>query len=459
MATPKTKTAAPQIMNPLVAMIENSPVMVDRHRESEIANCLTMAAQHPKIDEILAEGPMAAATEDGFWPAPDDWRASLRPYQVQNGILLIPVRGFLMHNFPWQLGNWATGYDYIWRAFDRGLADGNVRGIALVIHSPGGLVAGNQVLVDRMYARRGEKPIRAFAHETAASAAYNIFSTADHGVMSSTGIVGSIGTMMAHVDWSKWNESFGLKYTFIFAGAHKVDGNSEEPLSESTKARLQARVNELYDVFVSSVARNRGLDEKAVRATEALCFSANDALSNGLADSVGALDDALSAYADFLDGSSEDGDETMTTPATAPEQAAIDAAAAATATAEGATTERARISAILASEEAKGREGLAQHIAFNTAMSTDDAKAMLTASPVTAAAAPAAPVAKTAEELAAEAAAKGPTFEQAMDASGTPGVGANLGGGDGKPNADDPAATLALIAGAGVQGFRPATAN
>lgn len=442
--------------NPLIAMFEGSPVMVARDRKVEFESCLAQAAAHARIDDIMAETvtPMAAQ-DDGFWPAADDWRAQLRPYVVQNGILLIPVRGVLMHNFPWQLGNWATGYDYIWRAFQRGLEDGNVRGIALLSHSPGGLVAGNQVLVDRMYARRDEKPLRAFAAEAACSAAYNIFSVAPHGVVSPTGIVGSIGVMTSHVDWSKFNEKMGLDITFIFAGAHKVDGNPEEPLSDDAKARIQARVDELYDVFVSSVARNRGLDEQAVRGTEAHTFSASQATSNGLADSIGSLDDALSAFADFLDDPS-DGDATMTTPAPAVDQAAPDtaaqAAAVASARTEGATSgktdERARIGAILGCEEAKDRGTLANHIAFNTDMSVEEAKAMLAASPV-AAAAPAAPAAPVDSATA--------TFAAAMDGTPNP----QVGGGDSGPTGsvaavDDGSDVIALARSVGITGVRPA---
>jgi hypothetical protein len=47
----------------------------------------------------------------------------LRPYIVQNGILLIPVKGVLLHDFPYQLFDYATGYEYIGKAFERGLGD------------------------------------------------------------------------------------------------------------------------------------------------------------------------------------------------------------------------------------------------------------------------------------------------------------------------------------------------
>ena len=47
---------------------------------------------------------------------------------------------------------------------------------------------------------------------------------------------------------------------------------------------------------------------------------------------------------------------------------------------EGAAAERTRMQSILTCEEAKGRSKLANHIAFNTTMSVDDAKGMLAVS-------------------------------------------------------------------------------
>ena len=61
-------------------------------------------------------------------------------------------------------------------------------------------------------------------------------------------------------------------------------------------------------------------------------------------------------------------------------QADLDAATAAAAK-TAATAARERISAIQGSDEAKDRSKLANHIALNTEMSVEDAKAMLAASP------------------------------------------------------------------------------
>ena len=65
------------------------------------------------------------------------------------------------------------------------------------------MVAGNFDLVDRIFAARGVKPIRAYAAESAYSAAYSIASAADDITVSRTGGVGSIGVVTVHADYSQ----------------------------------------------------------------------------------------------------------------------------------------------------------------------------------------------------------------------------------------------------------------
>src|SRR5690606_8117872 len=115
------------------------------------------------------------------------------------------------------------------------------------------------------------------------------------------------------------------KLTYIHFGDHKIDGNPYEPLKPEVKARIQSRIDELGKVFVATVARNRGMDEKAVIDTQALTYTAQEAVSKGLADSIGPLDDAVAAFAAGL--STEEGDEQMSGKTDAAvDQAAIETA-------------------------------------------------------------------------------------------------------------------------------------
>ena len=392
--------------------------------------CLTALARDENYSKLQTE-----RAADEFWYSPDDWRAYYRPYVVRDGILYIPVKGVLLHDFPFSYGSWATGYAYIWKAYERGMADPEVRGIALMIHSPGGEVAGCFDLVDKMVVNR-KKPVRAFAHEAAYSAAYAVATAADHIVMSRTGGVGSIGVITMHVDISKMLDAQGYKVTFIYAGQHKKDGNSFEPLPESVKERIQKRIDGLYSVFTSTVARNRNLDEQSVRATEALTYSDPEAISVGLADSVGSLDDAVAAFA--ADLSANEGDEQMSDnkDQAAANQAAIDAARAegktqgvAEGKKDGATAERTRIKSILASDTAKARPKAAMQVALSTDMSAEAAEDFL----------------KGLDEEKPQASGQQPTgFENAMDNAPHPELGAGQDGGDQIKGAD------AIFASAGI---------
>jgi signal peptide peptidase SppA len=391
--------------NPLLARFLGVPALLAPTMRERFQSALVAVASHERASELLS----AVAADDGYWPAADDWRAAYRPYVVRDGILQIPVKGCLLHDFAWSFGSWATGYIYIARALERGLADPMVRAIALIVDSYGGEVAGCFELVDKIYAARSQKPIAAFAHEYAFSAGYAVASAASRIAVSRTGGVGSIGVVTAHVDVSGAMDQMGVKVTFIFAGKHKVDGNAYEPLPAEVQARIQTRIDALYDIFVKNVARNRAMDEKAVRATEALDFTAVEAVGNGLADSIAPLDDAIAAFSanpseadddqgeDEMNGSVPAAGAAATALATI-EAAKIEAHASGKAEGkvegakEGATAERARIGAILGSDEAKGRSDLAKHFAFDTAMSADDAKAALGKAP-TESAGPANPLA------------------------------------------------------------------
>ncbi len=441
--------------NPLIARFLGAATiaLVAPEMQSQFENCLHQA--HAMMQ--TAEFREAARADTGdFWDFdPDSFMARLRPYVVRDGILQIPVKGVLLHDFPYALGGWATGYDYIWRAYQRGMGDLNVKGIAFVVDSPGGEVAGNFDCVDRMFALRGTKPVRGFAAEYAYSAAYSIISVCDIGgiTVSRTGGVGSIGVVTGHLDVSGAMEKAGLKFTYIFAGAHKVDGNPYEPLPADVKERIQERIDALYDVFVSTVARNRGMDEQAIRNTEALTFTAPQALSIGLADKIGALDDALAEYA--ADLVPVEGDEDMTTQSGGTVDQAAHEAAVATARcdgeatgreagltqgrAEGVKAERARISAILGSEEGKKRPVAALAAAMDTDLSPEAASAFL---------------AKLSEEKAPSSEAPRTPFE-GMETAEHPNIGSGAGP-EAVADKDSPDSALAAARAFAIPGLRKA---
>lgn len=369
----------------------------------------------------------AAAMEEDFW-AEDKWYAEYRPYNVINGKLVIPVIGTMLNKFPFCLDfGWfaATGYEYIQAAVERGLEDSEVAEIIFAIDSPGGMVAGLFEMCDDIMGMKAEsdKPITAYCQDGGAySAAYAVACCAEKIVVERMAGTGSVGVVTMHVDLSKALEKDGVKVTYIYSGKHKVDGNPYEALSDDVKKRIQARIEKIYGVFVSHVAKGRGMDEKAVRATEALTFDAEDSIEVKFADSIGRLttdlsapprkkDEPTSATADANHGETPMADETKTQENAAPDNAAVDTARA-EGKAEGAKAERERFAAVQASEEYAGRETLASHLLASTDMDAEAIIGTLAAAPKTA---PAAAETETGAKPGA-----GEQFNAAMDTSGNP---------------------------------------
>jgi signal peptide peptidase SppA len=417
--------------NTLLARFNNEPALLSETHggwfQSAVEQAQTVLAQ-------VAENETAEMASD-FWGNGSDedrWINRLRPYVVKDRILQIPVKGVLLNDFPYAYGSYVTGYEYIWEAVKRGLGDTAVDGIALVIDSPGGMVAGNFDLVDRIYERRGEKPIHAFVSEAAYSAAYSIASVADQITMTRSAGVGSIGVVVIQTEYSKMMESKGITVNIIRSKPAKMEGNPYEALSPAAAKRIQKRVDTLHDEFVALVARNRGVSNAEVDATDALTFTAQEAIARKLADNIGAFDDALSAFAANPTQQDNEGDEEMAdkapvfTMTQADHEAALASAVAAatiTATAQGATNERTRVQAIIGSDEAKARPKAALAAALKSNMSADDAKGFLSDLPEEAAAStPAAPTG-----AATGAGAPKGMLNAAMDNTPNPQVGADGG--------------------------------
>lgn len=315
-----------------------------------------------------------------------------KPYRVEDGFAVVPVHGALLHREEGHYPGYFTGYAYITNLVDAAAADPGVRGIILDVASHGGEVNGCFDCADVIHAAGKVKPVYAVVDGYAHSAGYALASQAKKIFMSEAASVGSIGVVTMHVDYSESLKESGIKVTMIYAGEQKVDGTPYAPLGKDAKARIEARVQKSYAVFVAKVDRGRGIGEDVIRGTEAGCFAGHEAQELGLADAVMSPREAFAAIKGGLSGSatthSIKGASTMSAekavvgePVAADEAAAAPAvpatAPAAAAPADVAKAERERVQSILGCEEAKDRGTFASHLAFSTEMSVDEARKLL----------------------------------------------------------------------------------
>ena len=228
----------------------------------------------------------------------------------ESGVAVIPIKGTLIHKkmcYAERLGV-ATSYESIRERLNAALVDESIHEIVFDIDSPGGTASGAFDISDVIYNARGNKPMTAFVNDVATSGAYLIASSTDKVVVSQTSETGSIGVIMVHVDVTGYDEYLGFKFTAIKAGEKKAAFWPHEPLSEETRKDAQSEVDYLWDMFIASVARNRNLDEKAIRGMEAGIFTGGQAVKNGLADQVIRYDAPLWELVSRIHGTDSDND-------------------------------------------------------------------------------------------------------------------------------------------------------
>lgn len=252
----------------------------------------------PKLDVILSVLGSRVGLPDLSAPTgfvqPDRNAAQSDTSAGRSGIAVIPIYGTLVRRTQGlEAQSGLTSYAGIAMALDTALADPNVAAIVLDIDSPGGESSGVFDLADRIRAATAIKPVWAVANDMAFSAAYALASAASRLIVSRTGGVGSIGVIAMHVDQSVKDQQDGIAYTAVFAGDRKNDLNPHAPISGEAHSFLQGEVNRIYDLFATTVAKHRGMGVNTIKSTQAALFFGADAVSSGLADDVGTLDDAI----------------------------------------------------------------------------------------------------------------------------------------------------------------------
>lgn len=247
------------------------------------------------------EGFEVRAAWDAADPKPAHGRD--RPYEVVDGIARLPIEGTLVHKAGgMEALSGLTGYNGIRGMFDQALADSIVKGIALMVNSPGGEVAGMFDLADRIHSARGSKPIWAILDESAYSAAYALASAADVISVPRTGGTGSVGVIAVHTEASRALDQAGITVTVMRYGEKKARANDVEPLREQDLADLQAEIDSIGEEFVALVARNRGIDAQDVRDQQAATFMGEHGVDHGLADIVASPDSALQLFQESIHG-------------------------------------------------------------------------------------------------------------------------------------------------------------
>lgn len=225
-----------------------------------------------------------AAVKAGTFEAAEPETSSGSGYEVEDGIAQVPIVG---HMIKGDSSFGGTSSIRARKALRSAANDPAVKGVMLVIDSPGGTVAGTAELADEVRAVGRRKPVHAYGEDLMASAAYWVGAQARRVSVNKSAEVGSIGTFTVVEDTSGLKEKYGVKTYVVSTGKYKgafVDG---APVTEEQLDYIQELVDDLNDQFLSAVSKGRRRDMKDVREwADGRTWIGTKAASMGLVDGV-----------------------------------------------------------------------------------------------------------------------------------------------------------------------------
>lgn len=218
-------------------------------------------------------------------------------YKKAGKAAIIDINGVIEKKFSlaryWFMGMVST--EMLQKDIQNALNDTDIETIVFNIDSPGGTVDGTKELADFIYEKRNEKKFITYGNGMMCSGAYWIGSAAHEIFSYDTSEIGSIGVWQPHIDASGFYDKLGLKITLIYAGKYKVAGHPYGSLKEKDKEIIQERIDNFYDIFVNSIAKNRGVDIKDVnkKMAEGRVFLGEEAKDRGLIDELASVDQVI----------------------------------------------------------------------------------------------------------------------------------------------------------------------
>ncbi len=301
----------------------------------------------------------------------------------RDGVAIVPVVGplFRYANLFTQISG-ATSYEILAQDLNVALENPAIKAIVLDIDSPGGEVNGVSELAGMIFQARGRKPIVAYASGDAASGAYWIASAADKIVVSETSALGSIGVV------GLYRRKEGKDAASVVEIVSSQSPNKRpDPGTEEGRTRLQARIDAMAQVFITTVARNRNLSPAVVMDS----FGGGDVMIGassvavGMADRIGSLERLIAELASTPNPPQQEGfliQKPEEKPRMNIETLTKEHPDLVTRLRhEGADAERERIKGIIGSEAAVGREQLAQELALTTDINAHEACLLLEHAP------------------------------------------------------------------------------
>lgn len=179
--------------------------------------------------------------------------------------------------------------------------DVSIKAIVLRVDSPGGAVAPSQEIYESVKKAVEKKKVVVSMGSVAASGGYYIAAPASRILANPGTLTGSIGVIMEIPNLEGLMNKIGIKSEVIKSGKHKDIGSAMRTMKQEEREILQGVMDNVHDQFIKAVSEGRKLPVDKVRSfSDGRIFTGEQAVSHGLVDEIGTLEDAISTAAKMV---------------------------------------------------------------------------------------------------------------------------------------------------------------
>ncbi|MDJ0813861.1 MAG: signal peptide peptidase SppA [Woeseiaceae bacterium] len=196
-----------------------------------------------------------------------------------------------------------VGGDSTARLLRKARHDDSVAAVVLRVDSPGGSSFASDIIMHEVMAlREAGKPVVASMGSVAASGGYVIAMQADKVIASPATVTGSIGIFGMFPTYQRTLDAIGIAVDGVGTTPWSGQLRPDREMSEQAQALFQLVIDDGYQDFITKVAESRDLDVEYVdEIGQGQVWIGADALTHGLVDELGGLEDAIVAAAELAE--------------------------------------------------------------------------------------------------------------------------------------------------------------
>jgi protease-4 len=216
------------------------------------------------------------------------------PVRSKNCLAIIELSGEISYekSSPFISGNVITP-DEVRKILETVKEDESVKGILLVINSPGGSAAASEEIYYQIKSLSEKKTVATYITEYGASGGYMIALPSKEIIASPLSLTGSVGAVSILINYENLLEKIGVKVYTFKSGSFKDVGSPYRTLTESEQELFTEMVNETANNFIKKVVENRGNKVNISEIETARPYLGEQALKVGLIDKIGSFEYAV----------------------------------------------------------------------------------------------------------------------------------------------------------------------